>query len=124
MAGKQVITILPDGRMQGLDHKRKGLDLRQFGKAKTERVTLIEWEETRQRWFIVWTDRVYFPPQNWTRQTFADAGVSTDPWPVQFDSLAMDETVFFVDYEDAVAAEVAVIQAMQLKGDTVGVFAD
>jgi hypothetical protein len=119
MAGKQVITIDPCGDMRGLDHKRKGLDLRQFGKAKTQRATLIEWDDLAQDWFIK------FPPPEgggWTRMEFKRAGVGF----TQFNGYALterfDSLIHFAEYEDAVSAEVAVIQALQLKGDTLGLF--
>jgi hypothetical protein len=121
MAGKQIITIDPLGDMRGMDHKRKGLDLRQFGKAKTQRATLIEFDEGFQMWRISWSEDVSFPVQTWTSETFMDCEVQ---WGA-FNGISMVEPydiIFFTDYEDAVAAEVAVIQAMQLKGDFVGLF--
>lgn len=121
MAGKQVITIDPEGNMMGLDHKRKGLDLRQFGKAKTHRATLIKFDEDFQMWRISWSEDVEFPAQLWTSETFMSCEVR---WGA-FNGISMLEpydVIFFQDYEDAVAAEVAVIQAMQLKGDTLGLF--
>jgi hypothetical protein len=123
MATNQVITITPDGDMQGLDHKRKGLDLRQFGKAKTHRATLIEWNEDLQMWFITWSPDVEYPPVPWDEAVFRGAGI--DPADVAGFLMTMGSNelvVCFMDYEVAVAAEVAVIQAMQLKGYTHGLF--
>lgn len=121
MATKQVITVSLDGKLSGLDHKSKGLDLRQFGKAKIERATLIEYSQEYDGWFIDWFDCVRMN-LCWTRKTFADANISTDKWEVKFRSLGPREVVYFQHYEDAVEAEVAVIQSMQLSGDTDNLF--
>jgi hypothetical protein len=116
---KQVITIKPDGSVFGLDHKRKGLSLRTLGRADTTRVTLIEWSEREQAWFIQWTE---FPAaqgagRRWTYQTFNGALVNYS----EFNGTPLwGGVVYFYDYEDANAAEVAVIQALQKKGELVG----
>jgi hypothetical protein len=118
----QVITIRPDGSIIGLDHKKKGLDLRQFGKANIRRVTLIEWHEHYQLWMISWTEEVCFPSETWMSTLFEDAGIN---WS-DHNGLGIDQggesLILFSDYDDAVGAEVAVVQAMQLSGDTLGIF--
>lgn len=116
---QQVITIRPDGSVFGLDHKRRGLQLRELGRAETTRVTLIEWSEKEQAWFIQWTQ--FSEGQStggrWTYQRFHSAMVNYS----QFNgTLLWDGVVYFHDYEDAVAAEVAVVQALQKKGELVG----
>jgi hypothetical protein len=111
---RQVITIGPLGEIFGMDHKKKGLRLQQFGKAQVQRVTLIEWSETQQRWFIQWAGS----RELWKSHTFESSGVD----PAKFNGVRCEQQVaegvepliLFVDYEDAVAAEVAVIQALQL----------
>ncbi len=115
----QVITIAPDGSLVGLDHKKKGLDLRQFGRAEIKRVTLIEWSETQQQWFIRWDESRVL----WKAREFVEAGVEF----TAFNGVAcahqleegVEPLILFNDYDDAVAAEVAVIQALQLKGEEV-----
>jgi hypothetical protein len=113
----QVITITPSGELQGLDHKRKGLDLRAFGKAKTRRATLIEWEDALQMWFITWATDKEMPSKVWDSALFMSCGVR---WGDYHGVSMLDphDVIFFDDYEDAVDAEVAVIQAMQLAGRT------
>ena len=115
MAGKQVITISTDGSISGLDHKRKGLDLREFGRAKTQRATLIEWQEHFQKWFIVWTDEMNIADKVWDSALFLDCEVQWESYNGQSMPYLYD-VILFADYEDAVAAEVAVIQSMQLAG--------
>ena len=118
----QVITISTDGSIVGLDHKRKGLDLRQFGKAKTERATLIEWDEAKQAWFILWVADGQAVGLPWSdAEEFQRYGVdftAHNGYPLS-DEAEENPTIFFNDYEDAVTAEVAVIQAMQLRGDSI-----
>ena len=116
---RQIISIGPDGSLVGLDHKKKGLDLRQFGKAKTERATLIEWDENRQKWFVNWNDG-----PTWTVSLFRDLNVCFFEYkgelvPTSYDMNDHERVVYFEDYEDAVSAEVAVIQAMQLNGEEI-----
>ena len=105
----QVITIGQTGSLLGLRSKKgEGVDLRKLGPAKIRRITNIVWADDCQKWFIVWAsgmrsgDRVQVP---------------TCLWAVSMESLASYETVFFRDYEDAVSAEVEVIQTLQLAGN-------
>lgn len=40
--------------MQGLQRKQgQGLDLRSFGNADIKRVSLVEWDQDQQRWYII-----------------------------------------------------------------------
>jgi hypothetical protein len=111
---KQLIIVDPTGALRGLDHKRRGVDLRQFGRAEIERATLIEWDSQRQGWYIKWCsggkDNVWG----------VDHLLALDP--DKFDEVARGVTFFhptmvlFKDYEDAIAAEVAIIQQLQKTG--------
>ena len=110
----QIITIKPDGSIFGLDHKRKGLDLREFGKASTRRETLIEWSEENQKWFIEWAtgDR-----RSWTHQMIREQTGDEIPFEVAPDDEEnLTGVLLWNDYEDAVKAEVAVIQKLQTEG--------
>lgn len=102
--------------MFGLDHKRKGLDLRQFGKADTKRATLIEWDTDRQKWYVLWMDE--------NEEVDFHLGVSELPkgrTPEEFNATLHEDPaagpLFFDDYEDAIAFEVAVIQKLQQEGN-------
>ncbi len=107
---RQLITVRPDGSLFGLQHKKgKGVDLTKLGRASVKRVTMIEWDEDVQQWYIRWID-------------------SDDPWTVRFmlDSLLPDKdkqnplagnwTAYFEDYDLAVKAEVDVVQSLTKKG--------
>jgi hypothetical protein len=121
---RQVITVNPDGSIFGLQHKRgQGVDLRKLGHAKVKRETLIEWDEARQAWTIRWTtpERDEWGQLEWDHGTFRRAGVDHRAhggfvYPSTVPDAHAEWAVFFDDYEDAVAAEVAVIQALQVAG--------
>lgn len=123
---EQIISIASDGTIYGLDFKAKGVSLRDFGDAQIERVTSIEWNTERQKWFIVWSLDRHADARHedaWTDKTFEDAGFNdvTD-FDGNFDhddcceNYANTPVVFFERYEDANAAEVAVIQSLRLHG--------
>jgi hypothetical protein len=116
---KQVITVKPDGSLFSLQHKKgQGVDLRSFGSAKIERATLIEWSEDNQAWFIQWTKG----PDAGDKWTFLNFGQpSSNFHHSKFNSVWLpgDPVIYFHDYEDAVRAEVAVIQNLQRSGQFV-----
>jgi hypothetical protein len=125
---KQVITVKPDGSLFSLQHKKgQGVDLRQFGHAKVERVTLIEWSEHHQKWFIRWkSEDVLLDGLSWDFDTFQSAEVDYTAFAgeaipeAEHDFFSVgDRIVYFADYEDAVRAEVAVIQNLQRSGQFV-----
>jgi hypothetical protein len=119
----QVITVRPDGSIFGLQHKRgQGIDLRKFGHAEVKRATIIEWDQHNQEWFIRWvSEDALLHGLSWDYDTFKNAQVNYEDFQGQaVAELSDDEgdfVVYFQDYEDAVAAEVAVIQAMQVAGE-------
>lgn len=114
---KQVISIRPDGSIVGLDHKRKGFNLRKMGKASTKRVTLVEWDEEEQAWEVFYQRPLaggHSQPIPWGQKIAKECRIdikSMGGRPCKF-----TDSVFFKDYEDGVAFEVAVIQAKQLQG--------
>ncbi len=118
----QVITIRKDGSIFGLDHKSRGLDLRRFGNASTQRATLIDWDEDRQRWTIEWFRR--HNDTTWTSEEFKAVGLTHElfqgeQFETMMDGTGIETPVYFTEYEDAVAAEVAVIQCLQKDGSMV-----
>jgi hypothetical protein len=121
---KQVITIDPAGGIHGMEHKKgQGVNLRQFGKANVKRATLIEWDEAAQAWAIKdftpgtsTTDPTTGPP--WTGNVFKEARVDPIQWAVRLpegvaNADRWNAPVLFDDYEEAVQAEVQVIQHRQ-----------
>ena len=117
MSLKQVITVSLDGKLSGLDHKSKGLDLRQFGKARTCRATLIDFCESLQMWCIHWVRVQAGQPHQWRQQFIADYLTEEQMRELRPQHVKAGSGVcYWVQYETAVAVEVAVIQAMQLSG--------
>jgi hypothetical protein len=122
---QQIITIRPDGSLFGLQHKRgKGVDLRKLGPASIRRETIIEWDEEHQAWFIGWTEETGRDASMWDTEEFEEAGVSWTRFGgwVCHGYLAgswISEVILFKDYEDAVEAEIAVVQSLQKRGELV-----
>lgn len=125
MNTQQIITIRPDGSIAGLQHKKgKGLDLRQLGKAAIRRITKIIFCENSQKWFIEWEPRYIAEKREvlfsvWQSSLF-------NQYEVQWSDFKGEEndnkTIMFDDYDDAVKAEVALVQSMQLAGDSKKIF--
>jgi len=117
---QQVITIRPDGSLFGLQHKRgKGVDLRGFGHAEIKRVTLIVWDAKSQHWYIRFNDervdgRINKGQGTWGTDLFHAAGVNYHDYRGTRGFLS---TILFRDYEDAVDAEIAVVQSLQKCGE-------
>ncbi|AHC30471.1 hypothetical protein CC53_gp054 [Rhizobium phage vB_RleS_L338C] len=119
---QQVITIQPDGTMSGLQVKPgKGIDLTKLGKAHVVRASEILWHEEKQLWYVSLLNEErqmdgLFGTLTWDMWT--DAGLDHEQLPaattfsVVRDNLAM----FFPDYDRAVIAEIAYLDAMRLKG--------
>ena len=125
----QVVTITPDGGISGLQRKKgKGLDLRKLGHAEIERASEITWSENNQLWLVrVLNERaarwMTNPPghsnilkvSHWQRVVTIKCpnGYTLVPVkPYVCDAYWMG----FDDYDDAVAAEVAFLDALRVKG--------
>lgn len=115
MQQPQVITIGPDGSLRGLVQKGK-LDFRAFGSASIKRITEILWDEAQQRWCVHFLLGVYAG----TRLTEAMAqpfGVVDALKALDGESSGRGAAVFyFPEYDNAVQAEVAFINAARLAG--------
>lgn len=100
---KQLITVRPDGSLFGLKHKKgRGVDLTKFGKAKVKRVTLIEWDEDYQEWYIKWIDTA----KRWTTKFIMDSVLPESKLP------GGEKTAYFKDYDEAVDIEISVVQSL------------
>ncbi len=120
--GRHVVSLSSLGGLGALKTKKgQGVNLLALGQAKITRVTLIEWAEEHQQWFIKWVKGEH-KGKLWDCSTFSKAEVSTDPWPVSLSSMSMGGVVYFQEYEDAVSAEIAVVQALQTSGKSKEVF--
>lgn len=115
----QVVTISPEGVISGLQVKPgKGLDLTKIGKASVERVSLVEWSEEHQGWFV----QIIRGPKAGTvltRAVWAAAGLREhleDPGNSIAARVAEDGTLLFVDYDDGVRAEIMYLDKLRLQG--------
>jgi hypothetical protein len=107
---KQLITISKDGTLTGLQMKKgKGVDLRKLGSASIVRSSLIEWRESHQAWFVKFLNGELSYKE--ITSTLSDnLGLSLSP-----DSQFGEGVLLWEDYDDAVKAEIEVIQAIRLK---------
>lgn len=135
---KQVITITPDGELSGLQVKKgRGLDLKALGHAEIERASEITWDEAAQCWRVhvlnevacQWMmnntggrDRPYL--RGGVTLTHNQRFMATGD--VELPSGALSnmraggkhdgDWLGFVDYDDAVAAEIEFLNALRTRG--------
>jgi hypothetical protein len=115
---KQVITIGPDGSIAGLQHKAgKGLDLRQFGKAEIERVSLIEWDAEQQGWYVLFlATHTVIDGSKLTYSMWDALLEGTEIEGARGDAGETTQPVLFQEYDDGVKAEIAYLNALRLAG--------
>ncbi|QIG76109.1 hypothetical protein EVC24_088 [Rhizobium phage RHph_I4] len=120
---QQVITIAPDGTMSGLQVKPgKGVDLTKLGKAHVVRASEILWNEDIQLWYVSLLNEQRMADGlcgalSWYKWTEL-AGLDHEQLP-EATTLAIFDgnlTMFFPEYDRAINAEVAYLDAMRLKG--------
>lgn len=141
-AQQQLLTITPFGQIVSLQTKPgKGVDPRQFGRADIKRTTIIEWNEARQEWWIkflngnaknhpacveMWVECKIPLEQIPARHTVeasvlrhrgAKGGYTFKPGDTkpkeEFDVSA--SVLYFAEYDDAVTAEIVLVQALRIK---------
>ena len=124
---RQVITVRADGSLQGLQHKPgKGLDLRQFGTARIERASEVLWHEESQSWVVEFRSGV-LKGETLDQGHLMAAGIDGDQPPFKVKGIAWtafersvgegDQGVLlFEDYDQGVAAEIAVLDGLRLNG--------
>lgn len=106
--GQLVIRVGTDGSLHTL-LKDTVLDTSKFGDRKIDRITLIEFDEDEQKFFIKWLRGPYRPfthTQGMARETLA-----SDKYRLSAD------TIFFDTYEKAVEHEVECVNALRLEGE-------
>lgn len=107
MEQEQVITIHQDGSISGLQRK-DGLDLRQFGKCKISRASEIVWTEDKQLWRVQFMNG---PIKFLTTKIFLEAGCK------EAEGITLGQGfVYFKEYDDAVKAEIQVLDYLRLQG--------
>lgn len=115
---EQVISIGPDGSISGLERRGSNVvDLKQFGRAKIERVSEILFDEGRQRWYIQTTmaapfslrtqviHRAHLERCHFYYIAHAHCPTQHPDCPAYFDS-----------YDEAVSVEVLVLDHWRLRG--------
>lgn len=136
---KQVITILPTGEVTGLQVKPgKGVDLRKLGsKAHIERVSVIQWSDEMQMWYVDVLQEVgrgHLTVTKWTEACFPqivgvdDLGlraITVVTARAAMDQLIDhgqrvgnygDDTIYFDEYDDAVKAEIEFLNLLRVEG--------
>ena len=131
---QQVITIAPGGAMSGLQRKRgRGVDVRQFGHASIERASEITWNEDQQAWTV---HVLNYAAVRWMTHTMGrehlGATLGKLQWSRAMPTREMGEAsafaslpkgavelpegwLAFEDYDDAVAAAGAFLDAIRLQ---------
>jgi hypothetical protein len=115
---KQVLVVGPHGSITGLVHKKGGVDLRSLGRAEIERVTLIEWDSEEQGWYIRWYNRNHGALWRVTDLRCVPHEQREEIF-VSLKTILKGGVPIFKEYEDAVRAEVLVIQNLQLNEGSV-----
>lgn len=116
----QVITIAPDGTMSGLQVKPgKGVDLTKLGKANVVRASEIVWSEAKQLWNVHLLGSKRGLVGNLSLAMWQHAGLDHTHLPAETTAGNYEGAagvLFFADYDLAVKAEIAYLDAMRLKG--------
>ncbi len=118
---RHIITISPTGGLHGLQ-KSDGIQLTALGRARIRRISEILWDEAEQHWYVQF---IYGPLalrpvrgedlKEWGVGTPHPDGGCTFPGAVAC-AAAVGSPVFFKNYADGVACEVALVEAASLKG--------
>lgn len=118
---KQVVSIATDGTISTLQHKGgKGLDLRTLGVVDIQRASEVRWNEDEQAWYVVFCIGAgnY---ANWVLSTYFLLSDENYDDLFQVDTLSfrvhdISGILLFREYEDAVVAEIAVLDRLRLRG--------
>lgn len=107
MSKEQIFTISEDGTIKTLRSK-SGLDLREVGPVSVKRVSEIEFDTDRQKWFTHLLD----PDRLLTAHMLASLDIPLNTsWDV-----GADGVLYFNDYDEAVEAEVMYFNSKALEG--------
>lgn len=135
VAPKRLLTIRPDGSIQTLETK-KGLDVKKLGPASVVRSSLIEWVESEQAWRVRLlhgefkglvnnnttylfmngsADGYYYPALSWWKRALSRINDAFAPALMR---LRQRQIPLWKSYDDAVAAEIEIIQNIRRAGYT------
>ena len=118
---KQVVTIGSDGTVAGLQHKPgKGFDLRKLGKADIQRASEVVWDADHQEWRVEFREGAGKYAGEILTDLIAQEALG-HTWERQFPLLGLTRAgnarIFgFLEYDDAVAAEIKVLDGLRLRG--------
>ena len=124
---KQLVSILPDGTITGLEMK-KGSDIKQLGTAEIVRSSLVEWVPAAQAWQVrllhgkhagVVQERLTWCYDHRDNRLADIYWHKPAPWWLRVLTLgtAPKRVIpLWRKYEDAVAMEIEIIQNMRLEG--------
>lgn len=104
-----VVTVGPCGDLHTLQ-KSGGLDLRSLGVASIRRISEVAWHEGRQVWFV----QFLTGPLQGRKVDAADAARYSAEHSAEDTAGGF---LGFREYADAVALEVAIVEAAQRKGE-------
>lgn len=113
---RQVISISPEGVVSGLQHKKdQGLDLRQFGRAEIVRASEVVWDDRWQKWRVEFREGAgQYAGTILSPQQLSALGVASQ-LPA-YSVCVILNAVLFDEYDDAVKAEIAVLNTLRLQG--------
>jgi hypothetical protein len=110
----QVITIGPAGELSGLQVKPgKGLDLRQFGKARIERASEIEWNDDHQAWTVRITKGL-FKDRFITHDLCEEIGFQCNRADLFYYCGPPEDHLIMAEYDEAVRVEIAVLDHIRV----------
>lgn len=111
---RQVFTITPTGGIEGLQRKPgQGVDLRRFGRAQIVRASEIVWQEDAQAWCIDFLT----PPEPFRGPVTLVMLIAADALRLaQTDVLGPGGVCLFPEYDQAVAAEVRLLDHLRRSG--------
>lgn len=108
---EQVVTINPDGSVETLrSAKGKGVDLREFGAVEMQRVSNVELCPNAQKYYVEFTEHAgVLAGRNLT------VGLLATVRNEDFRLADINSRAYFDEYEDGVAAEIQVLNAVRVR---------
>lgn len=111
--GTQVITIRGDGSIAGLQHKPgRGVDLKGFGRASIKRASEVLFSEEAQAWYVEFRSAGVYSGRELSVSLLREIDPDDTLRIVGFDEGT--GRVYFGEYDDAVAGEIAFLNHARL----------
>jgi hypothetical protein len=104
----QVITIQKNGTISGLERKQgQGVDIKQFGEAEVLRSSEVLWDSPKRAWYVSWLNR---------KEVLGEYLTTAQLYRVAGECISGDGIALFTTYEDAVEAEIKVLDYHRIRG--------